>query len=79
MRWLPLVLLASGQMLIVSDVNALRISIGAIVEEFEDVYYGPIRDVERRFRIPGLRAAPHEPEHTRQIARMPRVDLEPRA
>lgn len=34
MRWLPLVLLASGQMLIVSDVNALRISIGAIVDEF---------------------------------------------
>lgn len=33
-RWLPLVLLASGQMLIVSDVNALRISIGAIVDEF---------------------------------------------
>ncbi len=34
MRWLPLVLLASGQMLIVSDINALRISIGAIVDEF---------------------------------------------
>ena len=34
MRWLPLVLLGAAQMLIVSDVNALRISIGAIVDEF---------------------------------------------
>ena len=34
MRWLPLVLLGAAQVLIVSDVNALRISIGAIVDEF---------------------------------------------
>jgi MFS family permease len=34
MRWLPLVLLGAAQKLIVSDVNALRISVGAIVDEF---------------------------------------------